>query len=89
MVLDIACPERLSRLLIFVKWLLIIPHLFILAFVGLAAGVVTFIAFFAILITGSYPRSMFDFMVGFMRWTLRVNLYLLNLTDVYPPFSFE
>jgi hypothetical protein len=82
-------PERLSRLLIFVKWLLVIPHLFILAFVGLAAGVVTFIAFFAILITGSYPRSMFDFVVGFMRWTLRVNLYLLNLTDVYPPFSFE
>jgi hypothetical protein len=84
LVLDIAYPERLSRLLIFV-----IPHLFILAFVGLAAGVVTFIAFFATLITGSYPRSMFDFMVGFMRWTLRVNLYLLSLTDVYPPFSFE
>jgi hypothetical protein len=87
--LDLEYPERLSRLLIFVKWLLVIPHLFILAFLGLAAGLVSFIGFFAILITGNYPRSMFDFMVGFARWSLRVNLYLLNLTDVYPPFSLE
>jgi hypothetical protein len=87
--LEMEYPERLSRLLIFVKWLLVIPHLFVLAFLGLAAGVVFFISFFAILITGRYPRSMFDFMVGFLRWSLRVNLYLLLLTDVYPPFSLE
>lgn len=86
---DLEYPERLSRLLIFVKWLLVIPHVFILAFLGLAAGVVSFIGFFAILITGNYPRAMFDFMVGFARWSLRVNLYLLNLTDVYPPFSLD
>lgn len=86
---DLEYPERLSRLLIFVKWLLVIPHVFILAFLGLAAGVVSFIGFFAILITGHYPRAMFDFMVGFARWSLRVNLYLLNLTDVYPPFSLD
>ncbi len=87
--LEMEYPERLSRLLIFVKWLLVIPHLVVLWFLGIAAGVVWLISFFAILITGRYPRGMFDFMVGFARWSLRVNLYLLNLTDVYPPFSLE
>jgi hypothetical protein len=81
-------PEELSRWLIFVKWLLVIPHLIVLAFVWLAAIVVVFIAFFAILFTGRWPRGMFDFVVGAMRWTLRVNAYAQWLqTDRYPPFS--
>ena len=86
---DLEYPERLSRLLIFVKWLLVIPHLFILYFLNLAAGVVVFIAWFAILITGRYPRGMFEFVEGVIRWGLRVNVYNYLMTDVYPPFSLE
>ena len=60
----------------------------VLFFVWLAAIVVVFIAFFAILFTGRWPRGMFDFVVGTMRWTLRVNAYAQWLqTDRYPPFS--
>jgi hypothetical protein len=84
---DLVYPERLSRGLIFIKWLLIIPHLFLLAFLGIAAYVVFILAWFAILITGRYPRGMFNFMVGLQRWGLRANLYTNLLTDRYPPFS--
>ena len=81
-------PERLSRLLIFVKWLLIIPHVIVLTFLFIAGAVVGLIAFFAILFTGRYPRGMFDFLVGVIRWTLRVNAYgQWLMTDRYPPFS--
>lgn len=86
---DIAYPERLSRGLIFVKWLLIIPHLFVLVLVSIAAAVVNFIAFWAILFTGNFPRGLFGFMVGFLRWSARVNLYMLLLTDEYPPFAMD
>lgn len=86
---DLVYPERLSRGLIFIKWLLIIPHLFLLAFLGIAAYVVFILAWFAILITGRYPRGMFNFMVGLQRWGLRANLYTNLLTDRYPPFSLE
>ena len=87
--LELAYPDRLSRLLIFVKWLLVIPHLFILYFLGLAAGFVVVIAWFAILFTGKYPRGMFDFAEGVIRWSLRVNVYTYLMTDTYPPFSLE
>ena len=80
-------PERFSRLLIFVKWLLVIPHLIVLYVLGLVAGVVWIIAWFAILITGNIPRGMFDFLVGVLRWSNRVTAYAWLLTDVYPPFS--
>ena len=56
-------------------------------FYGLAGAVVTLIAWFAILFTGKYPRGMFDFVVGLFRWQMRVNAYLLLLTDAYPPFN--
>jgi Domain of unknown function (DUF4389) len=82
-------PERLSRWKIFVKWLLAIPHLVVLYILQIVASIVTVIAWFAILITGGYPRSLFDFVVGYHRWNYRVSVYLSLLTDAYPPFSFD
>ena len=71
-----------------VKWFLAIPHGFILLFLGIAAGFCVFISWFAIIFTGRYPRSFFDFVVGVARWGLRVSAYaFLLVTDVYPPFS--
>ena len=70
------------------KWLLAIPHYVVLLVLGLGALVVWIIAWFAILFTGSYPRSLFDYMVGVGRWGLRVQAYaFLLVTDRYPPFS--
>ena len=88
--LEVDYDENLSRWLIFVKWLLVIPHLIVLLFLFIAAYVVVFIAFFAILFTGKYPRGMFDFVVGVFRWTVRVNAYgQWLMTDRYPPFSLK
>jgi hypothetical protein len=78
----------LSRWLPLVKWLLAIPHYFVLFFLSLAAGLCVIIAWFAILFTGRYPRGLFDFVTGVFRWTLRVWAYAFLLTtDRYPPFS--
>jgi len=84
--LDLAYPERLSRLLIFVKWLFVIPSAIVYWIISWIAGIVLFLAFFAILFTGRYPRSLFDFTTGAMRWSNRISAYLLLLTDAYPPF---
>jgi hypothetical protein len=80
-------PEQLSRWKIFVKWLLIIPHLIIVYLLNILWSIVTFIAWFAILFTGTYPRGLFDLAVGCLRWNYRVTLYVLLLSDVYPPFE--
>jgi hypothetical protein len=84
---DVEYPQKLSRLLIFVKWLFAIPHIVILAVLGLLGLAVYVIAWFAILFTGRFPRSLFDFLVGVGRWYLRVNAYVWLLRDEYPPFS--
>jgi hypothetical protein len=80
-------PEKLSRLLIFVKWLLVIPHFIVLFFLAIALYFVVIIAFFAVLITGAWPEGMRNFVVGFERWANRVTAYLFLMTDQYPPFS--
>ena len=89
LVLEIDYPEKLNRFLPLVKWLLAIPHYIILVFLFLAAAVVTIIAFFAILFTTRFPEGMFQFVVGVMRWSERVNAYVLFMTDEYPPFSMQ
>jgi len=81
-------PESLSRWLPMVKWFLAIPHYIVLVFLGIAAFCCVVIAWFAILFTGRYPRSLFDFVVGVFRWMLRVAAYAFLLTtDRYPPFG--
>ena len=84
---EVDYPERLSRWLIFVKWLLVIPSVIVLMVLGLAYYVTLIIAWFAILFTGRYPKGLFGFGVGVMRWSQRVNAYVYLLRDEYPPFS--
>lgn len=89
--IEIAYPDakkELRRGMPLVKWFLAIPHVIILWFLYIAVVVCVIISWFAILFTGIYPRGLFDFVVGVMRWTLRVSAYALLLTtDQYPPFS--
>jgi hypothetical protein len=88
--LDFPYPDAkqgLNRWLPLVKWFLAIPHYIVLIFLGIAAIVCVIIAWFAILFTGRYPRGLFDFVEGVMRWTNRVTAYAFALvTDQYPPF---
>ena len=88
---DVTYPDvrrDLNRWLPLVKWFLAIPHYVVLIFLNLAALVVAIVSWFAILFTGRYPRGLFDFVVGVLRWELRVAAYAFLLTtDRYPPFS--
>jgi len=89
--IEIPYPDAkvdLNRWLPLVKWFLAIPHCIVLWFLGIAALVSVVIAWFAILFTSRYPQSLFEFVVGVLRWSLRVSAYAFLLTtDRYPPFS--
>jgi hypothetical protein len=86
---SIAYPERLSRGLIFVKWLLLVPHYIALLVLAIGAFFVGIAGFFAVLFTGRWPEGMRNYIVGVTRWGTRVGAYFLLMTDVYPPFSLE
>lgn len=71
-------------------WLYIaIPHGFLLFFMGIWSSILSFVAFWVILFTGRYPQSMFEFQVGYMHWSVRVNARMLNVSDGYPPFGID
>jgi len=91
--LDLVYPDAqkdLMRGMPLVKWFLAIPHYIVLCFLCIAAVVCLVIAWFAILFTAKYPKSLFDFVVGVSRWGLRVEAYAaLMITDKYPPFTLQ
>jgi hypothetical protein len=88
--LDLEYPDAekdLNRWLPLVKWLLVIPHVIVLAVLALGAVIAVIVAWFAILFTGRYPQALFNYVVGVGRWALRVQAYAtLLVTDRYPPF---
>ncbi|MGB9595476.1 MAG: DUF4389 domain-containing protein [Candidatus Poribacteria bacterium] len=89
---SVTYQERLSRGILLLKTFFGavyagIPHGIILGLYGIAVGVVQFIAWWAILFTAKYPMGMFNFVVNYFRWGLRVFAYIGYFTDVYPPFS--
>jgi len=78
-----------DRLSIALRLIYVIPHIIVLLFVILAWGFTTIAAWFVILFTGTYPKALYDFGVGAMRWRLRVEAYMLLMVDDYPPFSLD
>lgn len=90
--LDVPYPERQSRGLLLLKaffgfFYCLFPHLFVLLFVQIWGSILSFIAWWAVLFTGQYPQSFHEFNVGLYRWSMRVNAYMNNMTDTYPPFT--
>ena len=92
-VLQVEYPERCSRLLallgalFYVKAILLIPHIIILILFGMVQGIVIYIGYWAVLITGRYPKGLFHFGVGVRRWRFRIDAWMNGWTDSYPPFS--
>jgi hypothetical protein len=81
--------ENRNRLTAFFRIILVIPQFIVLAVLAFAGFFVAIIGFFAVLFTGTWPTGLRDFVIGIMRWSLRVNAYFLLLTDVYPPFALD
>lgn len=91
-VLDIEYPESSNRVSVLLRAMfgglyVLLPHMFCLIFMQIGVMFVRLIAFWVVLITGKYPEGMHSFMVGVMRWGIRVNAFMSYLTDTYPPFS--
>jgi hypothetical protein len=87
---DIPVPlEPRDRLTVAFRPILALPHLLLIWLLGIAWGVASIVAWFAILFTGRHPQRLYDFSVGALRWTTRVEAYLLLLTDEYPPFTLD
>ena len=90
---EVDYPELPSRglallgALLFIKGLLLIPHVIILYALGIAASLVVYIGFWAVLITGRYPEGLFEFVVGVLRWQTRTDSWMYGFVDRYPPFS--
>jgi hypothetical protein len=87
---DIPVPlEPRDRLTVAFRPILALPHLLLIWLLGIAWGVATLVAWFSILFTGRYPQRLYEFSTGALRWTTRVEAYLLLLTDEYPPFTLD
>jgi len=89
---EVEYPERVSRGLMLVRflfgWLYVyLPHFFILTFRGIYVSILVLIAWFVVLFTGKYPKAFHDWVVGQLRWAIRVVLYMNYMTDIYPPFT--
>lgn len=89
---SVVYPERLSRGLLILRTLFAsiyvgVPHGICLIFYGIGAVLAEIIAWFAVLFTGRFPKDLFEFIVGYKRWEMRVRAYMLFLTDQYPPFT--
>jgi hypothetical protein len=82
-------PVTRDRLSVGFRLILVIPHAIVLFFIGIAWAVTAVIAWFAILFTGNYPESLYRFGIGYLRWSLRVEAYVLLMHDPYPPFSVD
>lgn len=82
-------PEERNRWSVGLRLIYVIPHAIVLIFVGIAWAITAIIGWFAILFTGAYPEGLYRFAIGYLRWSLRVEAYLLLMNDVYPPFSLE
>ncbi len=87
--LEFEYQQRQSRLTTFFRGILAIPHIIIMEALSVAAAAILFVAWWAILFTGRYPRTFHDFTAWFLRWNTRVTAYLYLMTDRYPPFSGE
>lgn len=93
-IIEIERPEKSNRGTVLLRAMLgflyvLIPHAFCLIFLLIGASFVRLIAFWAVLITGKYPKVMHDYMVGLLRWQYRISIYMGYMTDVYPPFSLK
>jgi hypothetical protein len=91
---EVPYPESLSRGMLLVKTFfgfiyVLLPHGFVLLFLLIGVMIASFIGWWIILFTGKLPYSIHSFIVGYLRWNTRVNLYIGNLTDTYPPFSLD